>query len=829
MNYNEASQLVASEKITLVTIESVERVKLFSPSGSDWTRTSEFFVVGVKDSGVSITSWFFDPLTKLLTITGGADPKTRNISLTYRHFFSTTPLNMANDLSTGSAVEWFPYITQIGSVGQSLDEESTGVVLETTSSVTLINQGFFDDIFDTLIFENQLVKIYSWFSNTSIEEHTKLFEGIVESKDYSPSTVSFKVKDFIYKLKTTLNLGLFSGNILPSIVGTPRRRIYGKADNVKGVSLDATLSGYDLTGTLAFSAGTKTITGTSTLFLTEASIGDEIVIELNGTVENYGIDAISSNTSMTISKELPGTATSISAKIKPQVPYRFKNRTWEIAGHKLRAPSMEIISVSGGNAFVVDSAADVFVGDSVLINGYSTTIRRISGSTIITNASIPIMPSPGDLILKQAIDKVLFKSKELFLGRDFTISNDSTGARVVLDELAEFNISNEKPVKTNIDFTNGSNTITTVNAVDFRSILKPRDWIRSGELNEPEYYEILDVTEGEIILREPFTGGTNGTTGAIYKNVEYVDENSLITVNCMGGEFEGNWLKTPSDCVRHMILNDAGFPSVNESKFAKAKSDCDYIVSMILPESTESNSPTIRDTITKINESIFGSLYGDSSQSISFSVLNAEKPETSNILTDTDIINFSVQTNQKILNKIKVNYRPYVDVYSEESTFKTLVQTSDFVDKYIGIENEIEKTIYLYEEDKALIIAQRLLLFNSLSNSSVKIKSKLNLAKTVVNDKIYLSLDRLYKRFSGRDKRKIAIVTSVKIDGYNTELTLVDLGNIFNRVPSIAPNSTNNFNVGAGDEILKYGFILSNTTETPDESSEIGLGSNIIG
>jgi hypothetical protein len=122
-----------------------------------------------------------------------------------------------------------------------------------------------------------------------------------------------------------------------------------------------------------------------------------------------------------------------------------------------------------------------------------------------------------------------------------------------------------------------------------------------------------------------------------------------------------------------------------------------------------------------------------------------------------------------------------------------------------------------------------MLLFNSLSNSSVKIRSKLNLAKTLVNDKIYLSLDRLYKRYAGRDKRKLAIVTSVKIDGYNTDLTLTDLGNIFNRVPSIAPNTTPSYSTASDDDKLKWGFIVSNDTETPDESSEITLGGNIFG
>lgn len=827
MNYNEASQLTHSEKITFVTIESVERVKLFSQDGSDWTRSSEFFVVGVKDNGVSITGWNFNPLTKVLTIIGGADPKTRNISLTYRHFFSTSPYNLPYDLNNGAAVEWLPFITGVGSVGQSLDEESTGVVLETSSSVTMINQGYFDEIFDFLIFENQSVKIYSWFPNIPISERVQLFEGVIESKDFSPASVTFKTKDFIYRLKTFLNLGLFSGQILPSLVGTPRRRIYGQVDNVKCVSLDATLSGYNLTGTITGSIATRSITGTGTLFLKELSVGDEIIVTIGSDEIKFGVEEVISDTSITVNKDLSVGISLLSARVKPLTPYRLKNRTWEIAGHKLREPTAEILTVLSSNRFELDSVGDLFPGDIISINGVTSAIRRIVGNVVVCNSNISPIPSNGDFLIKSAVSKVYFKDKALLLDRDYTVTNTSS-ASVILDDLAEFNIAEDRSFGINLNFTNGSRSITTSATVDLRSILKPRDWIKSELISEPFYYEVLDVKEQEIIVRIPFVG-TTGTKGGLYRSVEYIDENSLITANCLGLEYQSTWAKTPSDCVRHMILSDAGFASVNEASFAKAKVDCDHIVSMVIPETLGSEAPSIRDTITKINESVFGSLYGDSSQNISYSILNATKPESTEILKDDDIISFSVATNQRITNQVKVNYRPYTDVFNGEDAFKTIVQTSDFVDNLIGIENSTEKTIYLYEDSKAKIMAQRILMFNSLSNASIKIRSKLNLAKTLVNDKIYLSLDRLYKRYSGQDKRKLAIVTSVKIDGYNVDLTLTDLGNIFNRVASIAPNSTPVYTSADQDQKLKWGFIVSNTTETPDESSEVGLGSNVIG
>jgi len=49
MTYANEALRTRSEKITLITIESVERVKLFASSGADWTRSMDYFVVGVNE------------------------------------------------------------------------------------------------------------------------------------------------------------------------------------------------------------------------------------------------------------------------------------------------------------------------------------------------------------------------------------------------------------------------------------------------------------------------------------------------------------------------------------------------------------------------------------------------------------------------------------------------------------------------------------------------------------------------------------------------------------------------------------------------------------
>ena len=380
----------------------------------------------------------------------------------------------------------------------------------------------------------------------------------------------------------------------------------------------------------------------------------------------------------------------------------------------------------------------------------------------------------------------------------------------------------------NLVFTNGSRTITTTATVDLRTIVNPRDWISKDSVTELAFYEILDVREQTITLRTAFAGTTQTTTG-LRKNVSVADDDALVTANCLGIEVSGEWIKTPAQAVRHLVLNDAGFSSVNEASFAKAGAECEFILSLPIPERIGDQRPLIKDVITKINESVFGSLYGNSAWQICYSILNQEKTSSLQSLKDDDVISFDVVSDQKIINAVKVNYRPYTDIYGGGAAFETYTQESDFVNRLIGIKNTEERTIYLYEDDKAKIIAQRILFFRSMSTCKVQVKAKLNLALTSVNDKMYIEFDRLFKRYGGKDRRKVGVVTSVKKNGLDTDVEFTDLGNIFNRVPAIAPNTVIDYATASRDDVVRWGFVLDNDTLTPDVSSEAEYGNNLIG
>jgi len=93
---------------------------------------------------------------------------------------------------------------------------------------------------------------------------------------------------------------------------------------------------------------------------------------------------------------------------------------------------------------------------------------------------------------------------------------------------------------------------------------------------------------------------------------------------------------------------------------------------------------------------------------------------------------------------------------------------------------------------------------------------------------VMLDLDRIYRRYGGASYKKIGIISGIKKSQYGAEVSVNDLGNIFNRCPAIGPSSMAVFTDSEDNEKIKYGFILDSTTLIPG-SDESYLGSGLIG
>lgn len=996
MTFEEAALLPKSEKITLVTMLAEKRAKLFdSYSGSVYVKDVEYHVDHVKQFGVELEAvnniptspgtYFYSYTEKKIYVwlIGDGNPSSDDVSLVYRFHFSNAPVILPSNLTSGSDVEWLPYIESVGSIGQSLDDENTGIVLESSSSVTLINQGFFDDIFDTLLFENKAVSFYYWFPITPVSEARKVFEGVIESKSFAPDKVVFNVKDFIFRLRDNLNLGTFNdadGSILDTYLGTPKRRIYGRVNKCQCVGIDTVKDGYpltglvtvsenintltgsasaayvsnDLAGTIAGTVGTRTITGTgttflsqifpnqklrvsnglvtytftvqsvasntsltvssninatfagftgknfsngnkkvyglntkfleelqngnsiqffsgataynytvesiesnteltlseyvttsfslfgvknlniknnvisgnSTLFLDELSPEDEIIFSVSGTEYKYTIESVASDTVAFITDNVEAPVINQTGYIKPKIGWRKRNRRWHLAGHKLRSSVANIISVVNARQFIVDDVSEFFTDDVVTINGTTTQVTRVSGDQIVLEQNIFPVPVAGNFITKEPVLGVYFGSTKMELSRDFTVSN-STEAIIEINSLAEFNLAKESYSSVSLDFESGSNVVRSRAGFDLTKIIRPRDWIRSFTQSSDAWFEVLFVQKESLILRTNYNQPTNSSPARI-KQVEIIGDDALITVDCYGLEFQNKWVRTASNAVRHMVKYDAGFTDINESTFEQADADCKYTLSMVIPDNLGGRDILIRDEITKINESVFGSLYGNTVQQICYSIVNSRRPATIQPIKDDDIISWSSESANEIINQVTAIYGHFTDTVASSSAANYYSFYNEFVNKYTKIKRKVERNIYLYEASNAETIAQRIAFYGSLSRLKVILKSKAIFFNYSVNDRIYIDLDRLYKRYGSGSRLKIGIVSSVKKSSYDSEIVLNDLGNIFNRCPSIAPDDTAVFATASDDDKVKFGFILNNETLLPG-SSEDDLGCCLIG
>lgn len=845
MSYLIESNKPRSGKVVLCTLEAKGLSKIFTlDSGSQYYKDVSYFVSSVQDGLIDLAEaelplsagqYYFDKKAMRLYVrtSDSVNPKTKDIIIKYKFFFSSSGHNLPLDVDTGEKVNWDGRLISTGAIRQSLDDENTGVVTESQSTITLINSdGFFDDIFDTLIWENQECEFWSWITSTPVSQSQKLFSGVIEDKTFDPQKVVFRVKDFTFKLKDKLSLGVFSesdGILSRANIGKAKRRIFGKADNVECVGTDKVLDGVTINQSVSGVVGDEFITfGASQLGVIFP--GDEIEVTLsNGQIESIGLDSITSGTVYAISSALDFGFSASSFILKPQRASRNYNREWFIAGHKLSEPQAVITSVISGNRYVCNNLDGFFKDDAFLINGESGSILKSSGTTLITSQVITPRPTISDVFTRLPIYEVRWGEKILQYQRDYTYTNIAE-ARITIDPLAEFNISTTRTlVGTNLTFTNGSRAVTSSSTtLDLQTMLRPGDWIRSSSINDVSWCQVAQVNQLTLSLVSNFSGST-GAVVAQYKNVDYIDDDSLILVSCYGLESANQWIKTPAQAVRYILENDSLVTAIDGASFSKADAICGYTLSMVIPENSSGDAPLIRDTISKINSSVFGSLYTSSIFLLSYSILNSTKPEDLNPLKDDDIISFSSETKNQIINSVTAEYSQSVDFSSGQQYFKTYTFESGFTNKTSGIKKSETITLYLYNENEVKRIAQRYCLIKSLSLGRVRVKSGLNLSTKSLNDKMFLQLDRVFKRYGGKDKRKIGIISSITKDGFGTEVEFNDLGGVFNRVPSIAPSSQSVYALATRDDVAKFGFILDNDTNTPDPSTDDEVGNILIG
>jgi hypothetical protein len=847
----------SSEKVTLVHLGATRKELAWTlVSGTIYKKTTTFFATlasfngtdlsEAASSSVASNEFFFDPQTAELFVDVGADPASGDLVATYKLFFATGGFSLPHDLNTGSEVPYLAYVEGSSKYKSNLDHQDlTGISISGQMDVKLKNtDGYFDTFYDHYNFENQTIKIFSWSPDLAATEAKLIYEGKIDSKSFGENSVSFKGKDLITNLKNKVPLGVIQstdGTFSDDIVGKVKRRIYGKVDHLQLISFSMALESVPLTGTISGTIATKSIVGTGSAFLTELKKGDILKYVDPITLEEIelNIDSITSDTALTITEDLEATITNQAVTYNPVRGTKNVNRTWFIAGHALKEESTTITSVGADDRFIVADSGIIEAGDLITIAGQKRTVKRVNaGNEIVLNFNMSPSPAISDSVTLEPVQQVYADTK-IIRSADFSVTNISGKSELVLSADAELNATVAKVGTGNISMTTSSRAVTG-SGTKFTTELRAGDWIKAdGDAtgSNSGYYEILQInsdTSLDLVVAKSSPNVTNQTF--TQKNVDYLKDDSIVSANVYGktknGLKTGAWIKTASEVIEDLVI-DAGLASkINTSAFFEASNDAPFTMSMAIPKEYASETePEIKESINKVNTSIFGSLHLNSDFEFVYTVLTSKKPSTMIDVRDDSVINWSIQSDGKnIVREVLTRYRfQDVDRFGNNDVHKIATDSSLYVDRLIGTKRKLERDLYLYDDNDAKVITQRIRFLAETANSIITMNTKLEFIRKTLNDKVRIEFDRLFERLGGNQRSKIGLIQSISKNPDGVSLSITDLTNMFNRVCNITANTADTFSSASDYQKSFNGYICDNTTGIVDTADQDTYGINLIG
>lgn len=841
----------SSEKIILAQVEGTRRLLGWTlHSGNIYYKDVVYFVVGLYEDVTELTEaaslgavtagkWYYDSALGRLYVetTGSTDPADEELIVTYRLFYANAPVTASHDLTaTGKHVEYKARIMDAPGYKHKIGVDQKLVSTVGSGNLKLENtDGDLDDIFDTLYFENKEVRIYSWHRNLTFTDAKIIFRGRVTNKVFTEDTVTFKLKDAIFDLLQNVPQDAYTDadNVADDIKGRYKRKFYGRVDGLRIQSIDQIADGYALTGTVSAVVGNNTLVGIGTAFYSEVSPDDTITI---GTQE-FKVAAVNSDTQILLQSAPTYTFSNQSATIVPDIPTTSKNRTFLVAGHACTTLQKTVTELRTFNRVILSDVDGLQVGDFIeFATGERIEIKTVVPfiNMVVLRKNVIVQPSVGSVVTRQPVQNVYIGSTRVE-SDDFTVSNlgsPTNQCTITLSSTAEYNLAKVVSLGFTATFTNGLRSVTTSDNIDLREILQPRDWIKPTNASYSTYYEILDVDEQEITLRNQFaeTNHTGATTG---RKPDYVGDDTIVSADVLGktedGEPSGTWISTAAMAIRDLI-SELGIPdaNVNEASFTQGAIDNSHTVSIAIPSSPEGSAETVKSVVDKLTRSTTSALTLDNDLKLKFRVLLPFINDNITTINDEDVINWSVETtNHEAIKSSLIRYRHKdIDRFTLEAGSSALTYDSDFVAKYIGTNKRRELDVYLYDSDSAEIMTHREVYYNSLGRTDIKLDTDLRLENIEIGDQILMDFRRLYKRLGDdASRKKVGVVIGKTVTGNRTTLYLTDMGNVFNRSSIITPNSAPDYTSTTEDEKIKYGYITSadGTIGTDENTANVHL------
>lgn len=843
--YTQKQNAEASEKIVLAVIESSRRLMGWTVESGAVYKIENFDVasiVSVKDSGTAYNAgtslflsqsyYYYDRVNKIIYIRTSDDstPNSKFIVVTFTNHYSNVPIGLPYDLSTGYEVFWEPMIESVSQFSVELDNnDQFGTAIEGSGSINFINdKNYWSTKYDNWTWENQRVFIYSTFDGLAATEAKLIFRGRIKGKKYSDKSVSFSLSDLLNELRsefTLTNLADVAGARVPDSLSEAKARIiYGRLYGFLPAPIDQVVDGYPLTGTVTFSGGSPSVTGSGTSFLSEVAPGDKLVLNDN----EVTIESVTSDTALALSEDYSGiSGAGATAYIRPEYSKDYINRVFKLAGHALNQPATTVANTISSNRIQLTTAQDVEAGDYLyfgsLGSGEYKEVQTVNHNTnvvkLVTNLNN--LPAIGSAVFRPPIKNVrIDDSIELQYERDYAV--DATNATLTLTSDAELNVTPVKTLNGSVTFTSTLRTVSG-SGTAFESQLRPGWYIRpKGQVT---FYKILFISSDTSLTLTEASGYTDTDTLQVKEVNPYDPARNKFSCDIIGKQLSGVLAGTASDITKD-ILTDLGLgASLNSASFALSKEQSTHYLGIAIPEKmTDRKSPKARDIINKINISIFGSLVQNEDFELEYNILLPRREEARKILREFDVIDFSIDTNtDRIIKTAVVTYKEKEHDYLSGSTsYLTQESTSDIA-QYL-VQSTASKTIetYLSDEESARIFASRWSFLLEQGSSIVNIKTKMQASRLQINDLVEINHEKLYERIGG-GTRKIAAIQKIDKSHSDVNLETEDLSNAFNRVGMITSNTAPSHANSDTDEKFLNGFITDTYGMIDNDADTFGL------
>lgn len=890
-NRDEFVNAQASEKIVLAHVYAKSRIYTWSVySGNTYSRQLDYFLVDLYENLTQVTqvsslgavvadTFYFDVTSSTVYLNlNGVNPKNVDMIATYKLFYSNAPCTLSHDLTnTGEHVYYDARIEESPGFKHKIGSSQKLVSVISEGDLKLENNdGGMDAIYDTLIFENQKVEIFSWNRELQFSSAKRIYRGKVSNKRFNTDKVTLTIKDGIYDLLQDVPIQAFTDldNVSKNVVGKYKRWVYGRVDGLHlqstdqisdGYSITGTISGFNngewdastnipilndstgnagenylisATGTIDLGSGAITFTdgeyayhdgsvwatyqdpvyiGSGTSFFSEVTPDD--LIEVGN--QEFNIKNIISDTKLSPSSETEYGFTIESMILIPDRPTVNKNRDFFVTGHAGAELTKTVVSIVQFNRIQVNNLDSLEVGDFIEFDsGERIEIKALAPNNIIVlRTNVIILPTIGSDVIRQPIQE-LFIEKNKVPSSSYTISNSSTELSLTLDDDVELNIATLRGVAVGATFTLNSRQVSIID-IDATTIIGPGMWIRPDNSAYTTLYEVILVEETVIYLRNVFAGATISASGIKHKSPVIIGDQTKVTANVLGrtvdnttnGEFINDGAKAMKDLLSHANITDIETTSFDNPSNTET-------ISITIPSNKSGGKMSVKEVIDKIAKSTYQVLTLDNNLDLKLSTMIPYIPNDAITIHDRDVVSWSISSvNGDLIKNSLIKYKHRdIDRYTQEAANSIEEYTSDFVEKYIGTNITEEKEVFVYDKKTAEIISHREIYLRSLSRAQLRVRTDLRLENVEIGDVVLIDFERLYKRFGHNSSRlKACLVTGRNITGTKMELFMDDLGNTMNRSSIITPNTANSYSTASDEEKLKYGYITDSNGLVNDE------------